>query len=275
MMLRPPFLAVLCLLVSGLTAAAQELPAPTDSHVLDLAEVLDATAEARIDRLLADTEASTGVEMEVVTMTDIASHGGAGERLEAYAASLLQTWEIGSPEKNDGILILVTTEPAEARVALGSGYAPVYDKRAARVLGTAVLPAFRDGRIPEGIEAGVISAREQLITPFLAGAPVTATEGFETAAPEPPTFLPYILLAGAILGTVAYFALRKARANKTCPSCGDVTLNRTFEVIDPPTGDSEGSGIEHRLCRSCGYTDREFYLLTPSMGGGYRRTLRK
>lgn len=275
MIMRPPFLAVLCLLVSGLTAAAQELPTAPDGHVLDLAGVLDATTEARIERLLADTEASTGVEMEVVTMTDVARHGGAGERLEAYAARLRQAWAIGSPETNDGILILVTTEPAEARIALGSGYAPVYDKRAARVLGTAVLPAFRDGRIPDGIEAGVISARDQLIAPFVAGAPVTATEGFDAAVPELPSFLPYILLAGAILAVVAYLALRKARMQKTCPSCGDLTLNRTFEVIEAPSGGSEGSGIEHRLCRSCGHTDRQFYLLKPGMGGGYRRTLTK
>jgi uncharacterized protein len=237
--------------------------------------VLDATAEARIERLLADTLQSTGVEMEVVTLTDTARHGGTGERLEEYAARMLQAWEIGAPERNDGVLILVTTEPAEARIALGSGYAPVYDERAARVLGTAVLPAFRDGQIPEGIEAGVILARDQLVTPFLAGAPVTATEGFETALPKPPSFLPYILLGAAILAAAAYLALRKARMRKTCPSCGDLTLNRTFEVIEPPTGQSEGSGIEHRLCRSCGYTDREFYLLTPGRAGGYRRTLRK
>lgn len=275
MMLRPPSLAVLCLLVSGWVAVAQDLPQPPAGHVLDLAEVLDATTEARIERLLADTLANTGVDMEVVTLTDISRHGGTDERLEDYAARLLVAWETGLPERNDGILILVTTEPAEARIALGSGYDPVYDKRAARVLGTAVLPAFREGRIPEGIEAGVVLARDQLITPFLAGEPVTATEGFEAAAPELPSFLPYILLAAAVLGTFAYLALRKARMRKTCPSCGDLTLNRTFEVIEPPTAESEGSGIEHMLCRSCGYTDRHFYLLTPGLGGGYRRKLRK
>jgi uncharacterized protein len=275
MTLRPPFLAVLCFLMSGLAAAAQDLPAPSDSHVLDLAEVLDATAEARIDRILAETEDNTGVVMEVVTLTDIASHGGAGERMEDYAGRLLQSWGIGSPDRNDGILILVTTDPADARIALGSGYAPVYDERAARVLGTAVLPAFRGGRIPEGIEAGVILARDQLVAPFLAGDPVSATGGFETAAPEMPSFLPYILLAAAVLGMVVYLAFRKARMQKTCPSCGDLTLNRTFEVIEPPSSGSEGSAIEHRLCRSCGHTDRQFYLLKPGMLGGYRRQLRK
>lgn len=276
MMLRLPSLAVLWLLLSGLTATAQDLPAPADGHVLDLAEVLDATAEARIERLLADSEESTGVEMKVVTMTSIASHGGAGERLDVYAARLLDAWEIGSPDTNDGILILVTTEPpADARIALGSGYASVYDERAARVLGSAVLPAFREDRIPDGIEAGVISARDKLIVPFLAGAPVTATEGFDTVAPTLPSYALWSLLAVAVLGTVAYLALGKARQRKTCPNCGDLTLTRTFEVIEPPTAQSEGSGIEHRLCKSCGYTDRQVYLLKPGLVGGYRRKLGK
>lgn len=271
MMLRLPALAIPCLLLFNLSVLAQDLPGPTDGHVLDLADVLDATAEARIERLLGETEQSTGVAMKVVTVTDISRHGGAGERLDAYAARLLETWTVGSPDQNDGILILVTTEPAEARIALGSDYAKVYDERAARVLGASVLPAFRDGNIPAGIEAGVISARDRLVAPFLTGAPVTASEGFDTAAPRLPSWLPYVLLAVAILGALAYRSMRSARLQKTCPSCGDLTLTRTFEVIEPPTRETEGSGIEHRLCKSCGHTDRQVYVLKTGMGGGYRR----
>jgi uncharacterized protein len=272
MMLRLPALAVCGLCLFNATARAQDLPAPMDGHVLDLAQVLDATAEGRIERILAETEETTGVAMEVVTMTGIAVNGGgAGERLDAYAGRLLDAWQVGSPDRKDGILVLVTTEPADARIALGSGYAPVYDERAARVLAASVLPAFRAGDIPAGIEAGVIAARERLVVPFLAGAPVTASEGFETAAPRLPSSLLYILLAGAVLGFLAYRKLRGARLLKTCPSCGDLTLTRTFEVIEPPADKNEGSGIEHRLCKSCGYTDRQVYSLKAGMMGGIRR----
>jgi uncharacterized protein len=275
MMLRLPALAVFGLFVLVRAAAAQDLPVQLDGPVLDLAEVLDATTEARIARMLDETEEKTGVEMQVVTMTDTSRYGGAGERLDAYAGRLLDTWEIGSPEKNDGILILVTTEPADARIALGDGYAPVYEKRAARVLGDSVLPAFRDGRIPAGIEAGVMSARDQLVVPFLAGAPVTASEGFDSPAPRLP--LPYLYggLAVAVLGLLAYRAFRSARLQKTCPSCGDLTLTRTFEVIEPPANRSEGSGIEHRVCSSCGHTGRQVYSLKNGLLGGYRRKLGK
>lgn len=271
MMLRLPALAVSGLCLFTAAAGAQGLPAATEGHVLDLAEVLDATAEARIERILTETEATTGVVMEVVTMADIAQNGGAGERLDAYAARLLEDWKVGQPDRNDGILVLVTTEPAEARIALGSAYAPVYDERAARVLAASVLPAFRAGDLPAGIEAGVVSARDRLVVPFLAGAPVTASEGFETEAPGLPASLLYALAAVALVVFLAYRSLRAARLQKTCPRCGELTLTRTFEVIEPPSRGTEGSGIEHRLCKTCGHTDRQVYDLTAGMMGGVRR----
>jgi uncharacterized protein len=270
---RPLSPAILGLFIALWTPAgfAQDLPAAPEGHVLDLSEVLDPTSEARIERILAETEAATGVEMEVVALPDIARHGGTGERLEDYAARLLTAWETGSTERNDGILILVATGSAEARIALGSGYPAVYEKRAARVLSTAMLPALLEGRVAEGVEAGVVSARDQLVAPFLAGATVTATEGFETAMPDLPPWLPVLLLALGAAGIVGWLVAGAARKRKTCPRCGEMTLARTFEVIDPPAGSSPGSGIEHRLCDSCGFTDRQVFLLRRGLVGGYRR----
>jgi uncharacterized protein len=277
MTLRLPSLTAFGLIVACWSPAgfAQELPAPPEGHVLDLSGALDPTAEARVERILAETEETTGVEMEVVTLPDIADHGGAGERLEDYAARLLAAWETGSAERNDGILILVATGSAEARIALGSGYPDVYEKRAARVLSTAILPELLEGRVAEGVEAGVVSARDQLVAPFLAGAPVTATEGFETATPDLPPWLPVLLLGLGVVGVVGWLVAGAAQKRKTCPRCAATTLARTFEVIDPPAGTSPGSGIEHQLCDSCGFTDRQVFLLRPGLVGGYRRKLVK
>jgi uncharacterized protein len=277
MKLRLSALALIGLSLAScpLVVLAQDLPAPPEGHVLDLAGVLDATAEARIERLLAETEEKTGVDMEVVTLTDIASQGGAGARLEAYADQLFQAWNGAATEGNDGILIVVSTNPPDARIALGADYAPVYNERAARVLGAFVLPAFREGRIPAGIEAGVISARDQLVVPFLAGATVTASEGFPVPVPELPYALPYLVLAAGSLGLIGFLALRRSGQRKTCPSCGEKTLTRTFEVIEHPSGAAQGSGIEHRLCETCGFTDRQVFNLRKGMGGAYRRSKMK
>ncbi|MES2540718.1 MAG: TPM domain-containing protein, partial [Pseudomonadota bacterium] len=116
----------------------------------------------------------------------IAGMGGSGMRMEDYGKELFNAWGVGEADRNDGIMLLLDTEAREARIALGAGYDPVYDGRAARVLSTAVLPPLRSGNFAEGIEAGVASARERLITPFLAGTPVTVTDGFETPDTEDP-----------------------------------------------------------------------------------------
>jgi uncharacterized protein len=274
MIFRLPVLAVAGLSLAFWSAAAlaQDLPPEPEGHVLDLAGVLDATAEARVERVLAETLAATGVDMEVVTLTDLASQGGGGGDLEAYASQLFQAWNSGTETESNGVLLVVTTDPADARIAIGTGYDQVYNARAARVLGVAVLPAFREGRVPEGIEAGVLLARDQLVVPFLAGAPISATEGFPAPASSLPAFVPYLLAGALVLGGLGYVMLGRARKRKTCPRCGELTLTRTFEVIEAPSGASQGSGIEHQLCKSCGFMDREVYILKGGAGGGYRKT---
>jgi uncharacterized protein len=268
MILRLPRQAVLGLFLTCWSAVlspalADTLPLPTDGHVLDLAEVLDPTAEARIERLLADTEASTGVVVEVVTMTDISAHGGKDQRLDAYAKTLFNAWGIGSAERNDGILMLVATDTRDVRIALGAGYDAVYDGRAARVLATAVLPEFREDRIAGGIEAGITSTRQKLIAPFLEGRPVTVTEGFETTETSD---LPIFGAIAAAVGGIGFLGWSKRRKRKLCPSCGALTLTRRNEVIEPSSSQSSGTGLEHLLCSSCGFTDRRSYTVGRSRG---------
>lgn len=245
--------------------AAQTLPQPLGDGVSDFANVLDATEEGRINRLLEATRAETGVHMVVVTVPTIDAYGGAGMRLDAYTKALFNAWGVGAIERNDGIMMLVATEAREARIALGAGYDAVYDGRAARVLSTAVLPEFREGRIAGGIEAGVVSSRDRLIAPFLEGRPVSLTDGF---ADESPSSLPWLAGISGLAGLFVYRIWNKSRARRTCPNCGAQTLNRTKEVIDPPTRYSSGTGLQHLTCTACGFVDRQSFTISALRSGG-------
>lgn len=239
------------------SAIAQTLPEPLSDTVSDFANVLDATDEGRISRLLSDTRAATGVQMVVVTVPGLAAQGGAGMKLEDYGKDLFNAWGVGGADRNDGIMLLLDTEAREARIALGAGYDPVYDGRAARVLSTAVLPELREGRMAGGIEAGVVSARDRLITPFLAGQPVSVTDGF---ADEGGAAGGSILAGLAAVAGVAGFGFwRSRRTKRTCPNCGALTLERNREIIDPPTRTSSGLGMQHLTCSACGFIDRMSY----------------
>lgn len=252
------FLRVLVLaLTLSAPVFAQTLPDPQSDTLSDFADVLDATEEGRISRLLADTRAATGVQMVVVTMPGIASQGGAGQRIEDYAKALFNAWGVGGADRNDGIMLLLDVEAREARIALGAGYDPVYDGRAARVLSTAVLPPLRTGNYAEGIEAGVASARDRLIAPFLAGTPVSVNDGFDS--PDASGTL-NLLLGGAAAAGIAGFAFwRSNRSRKTCPNCGAPRLDRTSEVIQMPTKRETGLAMHHLTCAACGFNDHKSY----------------
>lgn len=244
-------------------ALGQDLPTPLSDTVSDFADLLPAEDEARLAARLEQTRAETGVHLVVVIMDRIGSHGGAGMRIEDYAKSLFNAWGVGDAARNDGILILVAADDRATRIALGSGYDAVYDGRAARVIDTAMLPDFREGRWVQGIEAGIQSARDRLIEPFIAGRPVTLSEGF----PEPESSTP--IWAGGLAAALAalIFGGRAIwRGRKRCPNCGAFALARQNEVLTAATRYSTGNGISHLNCRSCGFTDRKHYLI-PALSG--------
>lgn len=241
---------------------AQDLPAPQSDTLSDFADVLDATEEGRITRLLTDMRDATGVQMVVVTVASLGSQGGAGMTIETYGKTLFNAWGIGGADRNDGILLLLDTDAREARIALGAGYDPVYDGRAARVLSTAVLPALRAGQMAGGIEAGITSSRDRLVTPFLAGQPVTLTDGFETPDDGSSGPSTAILGFGAVAGLAGFGIWRNRRAQRTCPNCGAQTLERSREVINQPSRNDTGLGMQHLTCSACGFTDHKSYPIS-------------
>jgi uncharacterized protein len=239
-------------------AFAQTLPAAQSDTVSDFADVLDPTEEGRITRLLTETRAATGVQMVVVTVPGIAAQGGAGMRIEDYGKALFNAWGVGGADRNDGILLLLDTQAREARIALGTGYDPVYDGRAARVLSTAVLPALHDGQIATGIEAGIASAKDRLITPFLAGTPVSLTDGFE-ATDDGSSGRTALIGFAAVAGVAGFGIWRSRRTQRTCPNCGALTLERSREIIEHPSRSDAGVGMQHLTCSACGFTNHKSY----------------
>jgi uncharacterized protein len=244
-------------------AFSQTLPEPQSDTLSDFAAVLDATEEGRISRLLAEVRAETGVQMVVVTVPGLETQGGAGMAIEEYGKALFNAWGVGGADRNDGILLLLDTTAKAARITLGAGYDPVYDGRAARVLSTAVLPALREGQFATGIEAGVASAKDRLITPFLAGTPVSLTDGF--TEPEAGSSGQTALIGFAAVAGVAGFGIwRSRRARRTCPNCGAQTLERSREIIDRPSRSEAGVGMQHLTCSACGFSDHKSYPVSYS-----------
>jgi uncharacterized protein len=262
--------ALLVCLVLPFAAMAQDLPQPLTDTVSDFADLLPPEAEARVAAKIQTIRDETGVHIVVATMDRIANYGAVDLGIEAYAKLLFNTWGIGDATRNDGILILVARDDRVTRIALGSAYDAVYDGRASRVIDTAMLPEFREGRYAEGIEAGVISVQDRIIAPFLKNAPVTESSGFEKAFNYAILF-PILMVGGALALIFRRLLGDQAVRFKRCPNCNSFGLRRSREVVTPATTTAAGSGILHERCQNCSHDRTETFQITrrgKSSGGG-------
>lgn len=103
--------------VAALTAslAAMEVPY-LGGRVNDLAEMMSADDETRVEQLLAQLERDTGAQVAVLTVPSLD-----GEVLEDFALRVAETWKLGRAEHDDGILILVARDERRIRIEVGYG----------------------------------------------------------------------------------------------------------------------------------------------------------
>ncbi len=120
-------------------------------RVTDLAGILSPEQEARIASQLAALEARTGHQFVVASVRSL--HG---ELIETFSLDLARRSGIGRPIYNDGVVLLVAPNEHKVRIEVGLGLEKVLtDPRCSRIIQEQILPKFRAGNLPGGIEAGV------------------------------------------------------------------------------------------------------------------------
>lgn len=233
-----------------LVALAEDLPQPRSDTVSDFADILTSADEAEIAALIREIRDETGVHIVVVTMDRISNYGGWGNSFEGYTTALFNHWGIGDAKRNDGIMLLVVTGTRDTRIELGEGYPKAYDRRAAEVIDTVIVPQFREGQMAQGITDGIRAARERIVQPFVAGEWVGLWRTI-------------LIGLGVVGGGAGLFFAGKAAwaAYVRCPRCGQPGISRQNEVIDYATTYSSGRGVTHLSCSFCGYTEDRPYTI--------------
>lgn len=151
-------LAALFALLLAPTALAQDFPAPNQTRVVDAANLLDAGQEAALDARLKSYETETGRQMVVATIPDLQ-----GYPIEDYGYRLGRSWGIGSKDKDDGALLIVAPNDRKVRIEVGYGIEPqLTDALSSVIVNTQILPRFKAGDFPGGIEAGTEAMMAQL-----------------------------------------------------------------------------------------------------------------
>ncbi|WP_371130488.1 YgcG family protein [Phenylobacterium sp.] len=202
-------LVALLAVCAGPVSAAPKFP-PLTGRVVDEANLLSSDAERDLTSELADLEAKTGRQLVVATVPDLQ-----GYEIEDYGYQLLRTWAIGDEKRDDGAILIVAPSARKVRIEVGYGVEPVLtDALSSLIIQQRILPAFKSGKMEEGVVDGTRAIVQQLSLPddearAAAAAPVKP-QGEGGSAGPPLIFILFVLF-WVLSGIFGLFGRRRRR----------------------------------------------------------------
>lgn len=156
-----PFGAVVAVwLCLTATAAAQgaAVPERPAQYTVDLANVIDAETETKLNGYLQELERKTTAQFVILTVESLA-----GESIEAFALKVAHDkWRLGRKGQDNGLLLLVAVRDRKYRIEVGYGLEGTLPDSFVGSIGREVLvPHFKKGDYAGGIfRAAVTLAAE-------------------------------------------------------------------------------------------------------------------
>jgi uncharacterized protein len=152
-------LLLLCLW-AGAPAHAQQFP-KLSGRVVDAANLLGPAEEAALTEKLEGLEQASSRQLVVATVPDLQ-----GYPIEDYGYKLGRAWGIGQNEANNGTILLVAPNERKVRIEVGYGLEPILtDALSSLIIQNQILPRFKAGDYPGGIDAGADAIIQQLQAP--------------------------------------------------------------------------------------------------------------
>ena len=106
---------LLTVIVFGCMTADQPLE---PDWIVDQADVIDAEDEYALMNMLSGFYDSSSVALVGVTVESLQQ-----QSIEAYAEALYTSWELGAPETNNGIMVLLAPVERLVHITVGNGIA--------------------------------------------------------------------------------------------------------------------------------------------------------
>jgi len=160
-------LALLLVTLAGAASAALPVPPPPEHRINDYAGILSADDRVRLEDALRARERKSSNQIVVAIFRSLQ-----GESLEDYSIRLAQAWRVGQKGLDNGVIFLVFVDDRKMRLEVGYGLeSRLTDALSSQILRQVVAPRFREGRIADGIAAG-LDAIEQVVGGTYKAAPL-------------------------------------------------------------------------------------------------------
>jgi uncharacterized protein len=153
--------------LAGAASAALPIPPPPDRRINDYAGVLSADERTRLEDALRARERESSNQVVVAIFRSLQ-----GESLEDYSIRLAQAWRVGQKGLDNGVIFLVFLDDRKMRLEVGYGLEPkLTDALASQILRQVVAPRFREGKVADGIAAGLDAIEQAIAGTFKAAPP--------------------------------------------------------------------------------------------------------
>lgn len=124
---------------------------PLRGRVNDYANLMPAARVQLLEQRLAQFENETGHQIAVLTVPSLE-----GEDIEGFGIRVAENWKIGKKGSDNGAILVIAHKDRRLRIEVGYGLEGVLpDAIASRIINEVIVPRFRDGDFPGGVEAGV------------------------------------------------------------------------------------------------------------------------
>ncbi len=180
---------------------------PLTGRVVDLAHVLPADVAASLTSDLDAHETKTSNQVAVLVLPSLE-----GEPIESFAHRVATTWKLGQKGTDNGVLLLVALRERKVRIEVGYGLeGTLTDLRSAHIIRNEIVPRFRAGDIPAGIQAGVEAILGSIEGSYKAEE-VPSAHGRSGQEPGAMQYVIIGIFVGVMAGIVLSHGLQRTRA---------------------------------------------------------------
>lgn len=133
-------------------------------YVADPGDLVSSDAEASANGILYELRNNTDAEVAIVVLPTL------GEiPIEDYAEKLFTSWGIGKSDKDNGVLVLISTGDRKARIQTGYGVEGILpDISAAKIIRRSIVPYMKEGNLDGAVVAVARDISEVLSDPVVA-----------------------------------------------------------------------------------------------------------
>jgi len=146
------FVLLVLFVVLSLSAFTLDVP-KLKGRINDYAGILNSSEESQLESVLRNTEAKTSSQVVLLTIPSLE-----GENLEDYSIRVVEKWQIGQKEYDNGALLLVALAEKKVRIEVGYGLEHILtDLKSDYIIRNLIVTEFKRGSFYKGISNGLLA----------------------------------------------------------------------------------------------------------------------